>query len=177
LYGVSAEAAEAIERPRDASSQIATLYELHAPRAGRLAYLLTGDPYLAEDLAQEAFARLVGRIGGIRDEAAIPAYLRQSVVNLARKHRRKRGSERAYLQREGPRLVAQATPLPDLGARDELWEALGKLPYRQRAAIVLRFYEDLSEEQTAHVLGCAVGTVKSSLSRGLRQMRKEMKDG
>jgi DNA-directed RNA polymerase specialized sigma24 family protein len=120
---VSAEAAKVMERPRDASPQIVTLYELHAPRAGRLAYLLTGEAYLAEDLTQEAFARLVGRIGGIRDEAAIPAYLRKSVVNLACKHRRKRGSERAYLQREGPRLLTEATFLPDLGARDELWEA------------------------------------------------------
>jgi DNA-directed RNA polymerase specialized sigma24 family protein len=89
----------------------------------------------------------------------------------------KRGSQRDYLRREGPGLVAAASALPDLGVRDELWEALGKLPYRQRAAIVLRFYEDLSEEQTARVLGCAVGTVKSSVSRGLQQMREEMDDG
>ena len=60
------------------------------------------------------------------------------------------------------------------GARDELWTALNRLPYRQRAAIVLRFYEDLTEQQTARALGCAVGTVKSSVSRGLRQMREEL---
>jgi RNA polymerase sigma-70 factor (sigma-E family) len=166
-----------MECPRDAPSQLTMLYELHAPRAGRLAYLLTGDAHLAEDLAQEAFSRLIGRIGGIRDEAAIAAYLRQSIVNLARRHWRKRGSERAYLERQGRNLVAESSSLPDLGARDELWEALGKLPYRQRAAIVLRFYEDLSEEQTAGVLGCAVGTVKSAVSRGLGQMREEIKDG
>jgi RNA polymerase sigma-70 factor (sigma-E family) len=177
LYDVSAEAAGVMECPPHASSQIETLYRLHAPRAGRLAYLLTGDAHLAEDLAQEAFVRLIGRLGGVRDEAAIAAYLRQSVVNLARKHWKKRGSERAYLQREGPNLVANGNALPDIAVQDELWEALGKLPYRQRAAIVLRFYEDLSEEQTARLLGCAVGTVKSSVARGLRQMREELNDG
>lgn len=156
---------------------MATLYRLHAPKAGRLAYLLTGDAHLAEDLAQEAFVRLIGRLRGIRDEEAVAAYLRQSIVNLARKHWRKRESERAYLRREGPQLAAVAGTVPDLPARDELWEALGGLSYRQRAAIVLRFYEDLSEKQTARVLGCAVGTVKSSVSRGLRQMREELNDG
>ena len=158
----------------DASSRITTLYRLHAPGAGRLAYLLTGDPHLAEDLAQEAFVQLIGRLGRIRDEDAIDAYLRRSVVNLARKHWKKRGSQRAYLRREGPGLAEATSPPPDPGARDELWTALNRLPYRQRAAIVLRFYEDLTEQQTARALGCAVGTVKSSVSRGLRQMREEL---
>jgi RNA polymerase sigma-70 factor (sigma-E family) len=160
-----------------ASSRMTTLYQLHAPRAGRLAYLLTGDADLAEDLTQEAFVRLIGRFGRIRDEAAIDAYLRRSVVNLARKHWRKRGTERAYLRGEGPTLVTAASASPDLALQDELWDALSKLPYRQRAAIVLRFYEDLTERQTARVLGCAVGTVKSSVSRGLRQLKEELSDG
>lgn len=177
LRHVSSEAVKAADELQGATSRMARLYRLHAPQAGRLAYLLTGDADLAEDLAQEAFVRLIGRLGRIRDEAAIGAYLRQSIVNLARKHWRKRRSERTYVGREGPNLVATAGTLPDLAARDELWEALAKLTYQQRAAIVLRFYEDLSEEQTARALGCAVGTVKSSVSRGLRQMREEMSDG
>jgi RNA polymerase sigma-70 factor (sigma-E family) len=174
---VSSEAAEVARYREDPASRMAALYRVHAPRAGRLAYLLTGDEHLAEDLAQEAFLRLMGRLGLIRDETAIAAYLRQSIVNLARKHWRKRGSERAYLRREGRSLVVDVSSSHDLAARDELWEALGRLPYRQRAAIVLRFYEDLSEAQTARVLGCAVGTVKSSVSRGLRQMRQGLDDG
>jgi len=96
------------------------------------------------------------------------------VVNLVRKHWRKQGTERSYLRREGPGTVGRTTVLPDLAARDEMWQALGKLTYRQRAAIVLRFYEDLSEGETAQVLGCAVGTVKSSVARGLRRMREEL---
>ena len=170
---MSTEAVEVAERLEARSCRVATLYELHLPRAGRLAYLLTGDADLAEDLAQEAFVRLIARLGRIRDEAAIAGYLRQSIINLARKHWRKRGSERAYLRREAPIVVTATNAPTDLAVRDELWEALGKLPYRQRAAIVLRFYEDLSEKETARVLGCAVGTVKSSVSRGLRKMRED----
>jgi RNA polymerase sigma-70 factor (sigma-E family) len=156
------------------ASRIAELYALHAPRAGRIAYLLTGDPELAEDLAQEAFVRLMGRLGSIRDDGAIGAYLRRTIVNLARKHWKKLGSERGYVRRGGSDPMRTVEMQPDLGGRDELWRALGSLPYRQRAAIVLRFYEDLSERQTARILGCAVGTVKSSISRGLQRMREEM---
>jgi RNA polymerase sigma-70 factor (sigma-E family) len=158
----------------DRTSRLAALYGRHAPRAGRLAYLLTGDADLAEDLAQEAFARLIARMGSIRDEAVIAAYLRRSVVNLVHKHWKKLQSERRYLRREGFSLATQATALPDVAEQDELWRALQQLPYRQRAAIVLRFYEDLSEAETARVLGCAVGTVKSSVARGLRRLQKEM---
>jgi RNA polymerase sigma-70 factor (sigma-E family) len=173
---VSTEAAELAECVQDASSRMTALYQQHAPGAGRLAYLLTGDPHLAEDLVQEAFVRLMGRLGRIRNAEAVDAYLRRSVVNLARKHWRKRGSERAYLRGQGTSRAAPTAP-PDVAARDELWDALSRLPYRQRAAIVLRFYEDLSEQQTARALGCAVGTVKSSVSRGLRQMREDLSDG
>ena len=160
--------------PQEGASRIAELYALHAPRTGRVAYLLTGDPELAEDLAQEAFVRLMGRLSSIRDDAVIASYLRRSIVNLARKHWRRLAHERGYVRRGGADPVPQAEAQPDLGRRDELWRALGTLPYRQRAAIVLRFYEDLSERETAHLLGCAVGTVKSSVSRGLQQIREEL---
>lgn len=161
----------------DRTSRVAVLYARHAPRAGRLAYLLTGDADLAEDLAQEAFVRLITRLGSIRDEAAVASYLRRSVVNLVRKHWRKVRSETSYLRREGLNLAAQATVLPEVAEQDQLWRALQQLPHRQRAAIVLRFYEDLSEAETARVLGCPVGTVKSSVSRGLQRLREEMVDG
>jgi len=95
------------------------------------------------------------------------------VVNLVRKHWRKLRSERSY---QGLGIATQATLLPDVAEQDELWRALQQLPHRQRAAIVLRFYEDLSEGETARVLGCAVGTVKSSVARGLRRLREEMVD-
>ena len=158
----------------DRAVRLRSLYAVHVHRVGRLAYLLTGDAALAEDLAQEAFVGLVAPLRFIRDEDAVGGYLRRAVVNLVRKHWRKQGTERGYLRREGPGLVAGTATLPDLAARDELWQALGKLTHRQRAAIVLRFYEDMSEEETARVLRCPVGTVKSSVARGLGRMREEL---
>jgi RNA polymerase sigma-70 factor (sigma-E family) len=157
-------------------TRMARLYALHAPKAGRLAYLLTGDPELAQDLAQEAFVRLMGRLSAIRDDAVVAAYLRRSIVNLTRKHWRRLGHERRYLRRGLVGIEQAPTTLPDLDRRDELWRALGSLPHQQRAAIVLRFYEDLSERETARVMGCPPGTVKSSVSRGLQRMREEMVD-
>jgi RNA polymerase sigma-70 factor (sigma-E family) len=163
----------AVERAKT-PARMAQLHAVHAPRAGRLAYLLTGDPDLAQDLAQEGFARLITRFRGLRDPDAVEAYLRRSVINLARKHWRRIGRERAYLRREGPLVTRRVVDEPDLGERDALWRELDRLPYRQRAALVLRF-EDLSERQTAKALGCAQGTVKSLVSRGLEKLRAEIR--
>jgi RNA polymerase sigma-70 factor (sigma-E family) len=153
--------------------RLGDLYAAHAPDAVRLAYLLTGDRHLAEDLVHEAFVRLFGRFRDLRNPDAFGAYLRTTVVNLARSHFRRRRVERAYVKREGrqpPRMVEAP------GGGDELWEALQRLRPRQRAAIVLRYYEDLTEAQTAEVLRCAVGTVKSLVSRGIDQLRREMSE-
>lgn len=164
----------AIGRAR-ATSRVGELYAAHAPQAGRLAYLLTGDPDLAQDLAQEGFARLITRLRSLRNPDAVEAYLRRSVINLARKHWRRMGRERAYLRREGPAVTRRVIDQPDLSERDALWRGLDRLPYRQRAALVLRFFEDLSERQTAEALGCARGTVKSLVSRGLEKLREEIR--
>jgi RNA polymerase sigma-70 factor (sigma-E family) len=150
------------------------LYASHAPDAARLAYLLTGDRALAEDLVQEAFVRMFGRFRDLRHPEAFGAYLRKTVVNLARTHFRKRGVERTYLDRESRKPEPTAAPA---GQREEMWDALRSLKPRQRAAIVLRYYEDLTEAQTADVLGCAVGTVKSLVSRGLDQLRAGLAEG
>jgi RNA polymerase sigma-70 factor (sigma-E family) len=168
---------QAEERSRVARAEggrMAALYQEHAPDAARLAYLLTGDRALAEDLVHEAFVRLFGRFRDLRNPDAFRAYLRTTVVNLARSYFRRRRVERAYVEREGR--APEAAP-SDPGGRDELWEALRRLQPRQRAAIVLRYYEDLTEAQTAEVLGCAVGTVKSLVSRGLDRLRTEIPRG
>lgn len=149
------------------------LYAAHAPGAARLAYLLTGDRALAEDLVQEAFVRMFGRFRDLRQPEAFGAYLRKTVVNLSRAHLRRRGVERSYLEKESRTASAHA----ELAGHDEMWDALKTLRPRQRAAIVLRYYEDLSEAQTADVLGCAVGTVKSLVSRGLDQLRAGLSEG
>jgi len=157
------------------TDRIGELYLRHAPGAVRLAYLLTGDHTLAEDLVQDAFVRVAGRLVHLRDAGAFDAYLKRTVVNLSRSHLRRRRIERQYLQRE--KSLAQRGPVSSgsLEDRDRLWTAMSKLSDRQRAAIVLRFYEDLSEYRTAEILRCRPGTVKSLVARGLQTLRAEIR--
>jgi RNA polymerase sigma-70 factor (sigma-E family) len=152
-----------------AGGLLAELYERHVPAASRLAYLLTGDRGLAEDLVQEAFVRVVGRFRHLRVPDAFEAYLRRTIVNLNTSQLRRRRLERAYLEREG-RAVTETT-MPDVDARDELWGAVLALPPRQRAAIVLRYYEDLSERDTADALGCTTAAAKSLVARAMQTLR------
>jgi RNA polymerase sigma-70 factor (sigma-E family) len=151
------------------------LYRRHAGDGARLAYLLTGDRALAEDLVQDAFVRMFGRFRDLRNPDAFGAYLRRTIVNLANSHFRRLRVERAYVAREGA-APAPAAP-PEIGARDEMWRALLGLPERQRTAIVLRFYEDLSEAETAEVMRCPKGTVKSLVSRGIERLRQDATRG
>ena len=138
-----------------------------------MAYLLVGDRDLAEDLVQEAFVRIAGRLFSIKSSQAFGSYLHQTVLNLARGHIRKLSRDRTLLQRLGGQPQRDET-IPDVSARDEVLRALQALSYRQRAAIILRYYLDLSEQQTAELLGCAVGTVKSLVSRGTQELRTHM---
>lgn len=165
-----------VERRRntDREGGLDALYRAHAPDALRLAYLLTGERALAEDLVQDAFVKVLGRFHDIRNRDAFWWYLRRAVVNLARSQFRRRRVERAWLERQrpGPALVS----FDDVGERDRLRQALMTLRPEQRAAIVLRYYEDLSEADTAQALGVAVGTVKSLVSRGIERLRKELPD-
>lgn len=152
-----------------ASARLAELYRRHVAHAIGLARLLTGDPHAAEDIAHEAFIRTAGRLSGLRDAAAFDAYLRRTVVNLCRARRRRMAVERRYLQRAVERAVE-----PDRGRsedRDILWTALRELPNRQRAAVVLRFYEDLNEEQVADILRCSSRAVNSLVSRAMATLR------
>lgn len=158
-----------------AQGRLADLYRLHAAGAARLAYLITGDEALAEDLVHDAFIKISGRFADLRDPEAFGPYLKRTIVNLANSFFRRRKLERAYLQAEGDAArVAPAMEAGDPLERQEMWNALRRLPPRQRAAIALRFYEDLTEQQTADVLGCPVGTVKSMVSRGLEALRKDI---
>ena len=152
-----------------AGGQLAELYERHVPAAGRLAYLLTGDRALAEDLVQEAFVRVIGRFRHLRVPDAFEAYLRRTIVNLHTSQLRRRRLERTYLEREGR--APTDTEMPDVGAREDLWRAVLALPRRQRAAIVLRFYEDLSERETADALGCSPAAAKSLVARAMQTLR------
>lgn len=159
----------------DEPSEHSRLDELYArcwPGGMRLAFLLTGDRTLAEDFVQEAFVRMVGAFKHIRRPDATDAYLRRTIINLSRSHFRRRQVERAYLERVARAPKPQTNPNNDLDESVHL--ALLQLPERQRAALVLRFYEDLSDNQTAEVLRCSAGNVRSLVSRGMKTLRAEL---
>lgn len=158
------------ERARD--DKLDGLYRAFAPDAVRLAYLLTGDAGLAEDLAQDAFVRVLGRFRDLRNPESFWWYLRKTVVNLSRSYFRHRRVERAFLDRERRQPEAAAPLDPDEWRA--MQQALLRLRPEQRAVVVLRYFEDLTEAQTAEVLGWPVGTVKSKVSRAMDRLRKEL---
>jgi len=151
---------------------LAELYVRQVPSAIGLAYIITGDRHMAEDLAQEAFIRLVGRFGHLRAPEAFDAYLRKTVVNLCLSHLRRRRVESAYLERERHEAGRGATVMTDVATREELWSALHRLPGRQRAAVVLRYYEDLPERQVAEILRCSVPAARSLVARAMQTLRE-----
>jgi RNA polymerase sigma-70 factor (sigma-E family) len=157
-------------RDRGRARGLEELYRSHAQDAVRLAYLITGDHGLAEDLAHDAFVRLAGRLAHLRDPEAFGAYLNRTVVNLARSQYRRQKVQRTALGRVAMEPQSMVTA-PDHARREELWTALQAIDWRKRAAIVLRLYEDLSERRVAELLGCRPGTVRSLLSRGLAELR------
>jgi RNA polymerase sigma-70 factor (sigma-E family) len=147
---------------------LAELYARHADESLRLAYLLTGDPALAEDLVQDAFVRLAGRLLHLRDPGGFHAYLRKTIVNLSRSYFRRRAVERRFMERQaGPPAIEP----DDLSERERIRRALAALPMGQRTAIVLRYFEDLSEAQTAELMRRNPAAVKSLVSRAMGTLR------
>jgi RNA polymerase sigma-70 factor (sigma-E family) len=157
-----------------ATGGLEELYRRHVDDAVRLAVLLTGDRSLAEDLVQDAFVKVLGRFHDLRNRDAFWWYLRRTIVNLSNSHFRRRRVERAWLERQRPEPAAPSGH--DVEERDRVLAALMTLRPEQRAAVVLRFYEDLSEADTAEALGRPVGTVKSMVSRGMDRLREELGD-
>ena len=159
----------------EASESFAEVFNAHHRRAVRLAYMLTGDPHLAEDVVADAFAKVwvqweKGRV------ADVGPYLRRAVVNTIRSRHRRRVLELREIERRSGDDRGVRTHDEHSAEHDEVWQALLQLPQRQRAAIVLRYYEDMSEADTAAVLGISVGTVKSQVSRGLDRLKAVLGD-
>ena len=155
--------------------KVADLYAAHATEACRFAYLITGDQELARDLVHDAFIRSVSRFQHIRSSHLFATYLRRTVRNLYKNHLRRARIQRLFLEKQIP--TERQHTMPDIEARDELWNALHRLPYRQRVAIVLRYYEDWPEQRAADFLECSLPALKSLTARGIAALRKELEGG
>jgi RNA polymerase sigma-70 factor (sigma-E family) len=146
----------------------------HGQALSRSAFLLTGDRQLAEDLVQTSLAKLLSRWGRVVATGDPTPYVRTVIVRTAIAWRRRRWhgevptSPLPEPSGSGPDLTEER--------RDLLRMALLQVPARQRAALVLRFYEDLSVADTARAMGCSAGTVKSQTAKGLARMRAVLTD-
>ena len=136
----------------------------------RTAYLLTGNRHDAEDLTQTAFAKLYLSWDKVRDQGAIDGYVRRILVNEHNSLWRRAWKRREHSQ-EQPVLDRPVHDDHDDGTGSELWDLVQTLPRKARAVVVLRYYEELSEAETAAVLGISTGTVKSQTSRALAALR------
>ena len=137
----------------------------------RLAYVLAGDRHVAEDIVQEAFVKVGRKLFGLRDREHARNYLLRTVINLTKGRLRRLQVEQSATQK-GPRPTY--TTQPDVAEQDRMWNKLLQLPVRQRAALFLRYYQDLSESQTADALQCSVSAAKSLVNRGLKELRANL---
>jgi RNA polymerase sigma-70 factor (sigma-E family) len=158
------------------TDDLAALYVVHYRSLVRLAALLLDETAACEDVVQEAYIRLAAsrRLERLRDPEAGLAYLRTTVLNLARSSLRRRLVAARYAP-----LVHRADRIDDnaIGAveRATVVGAMRTLPRRMREAVALRYYADLTEAQTADVMGVSVGAVKSYTSRGLERLADQLK--
>jgi RNA polymerase sigma-70 factor (sigma-E family) len=141
------------------------------PRLVRTAYAVSGDLGVAEDAVQTAFAKAYRSWRRISRLASPEAYVRKMAVNEVLNTRRTAHARREVVRGELPDAPAAGDGIP---VHDEMWQAVLALPPRQRAVLVLRYYEDLSEQQFADVLGCRPGTVKSQASAALATLRARL---
>jgi RNA polymerase sigma-70 factor (sigma-E family) len=141
----------------------------------RVAFLLCGDWHRADDLVQSAITKLYAHWHRARKADNVDGYVRRTLVNTYLAEQRSGWAKWTVLHRSGGESAPDPEPAPaltrDLELGLDLRSALAQLPPRQRAAVILRFYCDLSVEQTAQVMGCSAGNVKSQSSRGLATLR------
>jgi RNA polymerase sigma factor (sigma-70 family) len=178
--------------PPDAAASVTALYAEHALGLVRLAVVVTGDRGAAEDIVQDAFLGLYRRWDRLPDMTAPLAYLRVSVMNGCRTLLRRRsrlglrfggfGGDLDDTDQDGhgglAGLAESAEASVLVGEEQRMVAAaLWKLPRRQREAVVLRYYLDLSIEEAAQVMGVSAGTVKSATHRGLAAVGRTLKEG
>jgi len=160
--------------PVEADRAVADLELFLAERGDNLlraAVLLAGSREAGEDLLQTALERVFRRWAAI--EGNPEGYLRRTLYHLAADRWRQQAAARTQLRLLWPGVAAVADdPTADVDLRDSLVRLLMQLPRRQRAVLVARYFEQLSEAETAQLLGCSIGTVKSAAARGLTRLRE-----
>lgn len=148
-----------------------TFVAARSPSLLWFAHLLTGERHAAEDVVQTALAKTALGWSRVRRKENPEGYIRRAIVNThlnAQRRKPWREQPREHI----PEDVEARRPEAEVDDRDAMWHALDSLPPRQRAVLVLRYYEDLSEADIADVLGCSRGTVKSQAAKGLLHLRR-----
>jgi RNA polymerase sigma-70 factor (sigma-E family) len=160
----------------EARQRVSLLFHAHALALKKLAFLMTGDQPTAEDIVQDAFLGLYRRWRSLDDADKALGYLRISVLNGCRSVHRVR-FRRQGITLDAPEDTASAEDIALLGeANRQVLIAIRRLPARQREAVVLRYYLDMTEDQAAQAMGVSRGTVKSATSRGLAALARMLKE-
>jgi RNA polymerase sigma-70 factor (sigma-E family) len=157
-----------------AERHVTALYQGHALSLARLALLMLGDPDAAQDVVQDAFLGLYRRWDKLASADAAPAYLRASVLNGCRTALRRRS--RPAFHAAGEHLESAEAALMHTEEQRAVLAAIRRLPARQREALVLRYYLDLTEDQAARAMGVSRGTVKSATSRAVAAVGRMLKE-
>ncbi len=158
------------DRGRTRDAEFEAYMQARQPSLLRTAYLLSGDQHTAEDLVQTALAKLYLSWDKVHDRGMTDAYVRRILVNEHNSLWRRAWKRREFSTDTIPDHQSVVDTHDD-GRGAALWEFVQTLPRKQRAVVVLRYYEDLSEAETADILGISVGTVKSQASRALAGLR------
>jgi RNA polymerase sigma-70 factor (sigma-E family) len=159
-----------------AEAAVAALYQASAVGLIRLAFVMLGDLESAEDVVQEAFCGLYRQWGRLKDAERATFYLRTSVLNGCRSALRRRILRRRVLPEQPPAVVSAEAVVVSGEEREEVFRAVGKLPHRQREALVLRFYLDLSDDEIARIMGIRPSTVRSTMVRALDALGRVLQE-
>ena len=164
--------------PASAEGAVTELYQAHALGMIRLAHIMLGDRQSAEDVVQEAFCGLYRRWPHLSDPASAVPYVRSAVLNRCRSVLRRRTVALAPRGPAGPAGAAASAESAVLTTeeRQEIMRAVRRLPQRQREALVLRFYLDLSAEETASTMGISPGSVRSATHRALAALGRMLEE-
>jgi RNA polymerase sigma-70 factor (sigma-E family) len=159
----------------DRDAEYAAFFAASWPRLFRTTYAVAGDRQLTEDALQTAFAHAWASWSRVAAADDRLAYVRRMAINAALARHRKASSRRESVLAVLPE-AAEPSGEDQFLRGDETWQAVQALPPRQRAIVVLRYYEDLTEQEIADVLGCRPGTVKSQASAALASLRARLGD-